>query len=190
MYKKQMTLQRIVCYLSLVSAALVFIYSLGLMTDLYDSLYLYTDKYYYVQGAEVYLNMQPFNKSLTACGIALILSAVAFFVFNTHSRRKYYIANYLTIGVNTALNVGVSIWAITKVFAYKAEFLNVDFAHLKEMSEIYGTYYTESTFWFDISSYVFGFAILVTALSVINLLLKLTVMSAERCALKVSARRR
>lgn len=189
MYKKQMTLQRIVCFLSLVSAALVFIYSLGLMTDLYDSLYLYTDKYYYVPGAEVYLNMQPFNRSLTGWGIVLILSAVSFMVFNTHTRRKYYIANYITIGVNAALNIGVSAWALTKVFEYKAEYLNVDFAYLKEMSELYGTYYTESTFWFDVSTYVFGFALLVTALSVFNLLFKMFVMNAERRALKISARR-
>ena len=40
MYKKQMTLQRITSYLLLAAAALVFVYSLGFMTDLYDSLYL------------------------------------------------------------------------------------------------------------------------------------------------------
>jgi hypothetical protein len=189
MYKKQMTLQRVTSYLVLVASALVFIYSLGLMTDLYDVLYLYTDKYYYVQGAEIYLNMQPFNRSLTSWGIVLILSAVSFFVFNTHSRRKYYIANYITIGVNAVLNIGVSIWALAKVFSYKADFLKIDFAHLKEMSETYSTYYSESTFWFDLSAYVFGFLLLVTVISVFNLLMKLTVMNAERRALKISARR-
>ena len=189
MYKKQMTLQRVTSYLLLAASALVFIYSLGLMTDLYDVLYLYTDKYYYVEGADVYLNMQPFNRSLTGWGIALIISAVSFFVFNTHSRRKYYVANYLTIGVNTALNLGVSAWALTKVFSYKADFLNVDFVHLKQMSEMYGTVYSESTFWFDISAYVFGFLLIVTALSLFNLLFKLFVMNAERRALKISARR-
>lgn len=189
MYKKQMTLQRITCYLSLVASALVFIYSLGIMTDLYDVLYLYTDKYYYVQGAEIYLNMQPFNRSLTAWGIVLILSAVSFFIFNNHNRRKYYIANYITIGVNTALNIGVSIWALTKVFSYKADFLKIDFAHLKEMSVTYSTYYSESTFWFDIAAYVFGFVLIVTAINLLNLLLKLVVMNAERHALKISARR-
>ena len=189
MYKKQMTLQRITCYLVLAASALVFIYSLGIMTDLYDVLYLYTDKYYYVKGAEIYLDMQPFNRSLTAMGVVLILSAVSFFIFNTHSRRKYYVANYITIGVNTALNIGTSIWALTNVFSYKAAFLQVDFAHLKEMSEIYGTYYTESTFWFDIGAVVFGILLAATALSLINLWLKLVVMNAERRALKVSERR-
>ena len=39
MYKLQMKFQKIVCFIALASGALVFIYSLGLMTDLYDSLY-------------------------------------------------------------------------------------------------------------------------------------------------------
>ena len=39
MYKKQLTFQKIVCFAMLAAAALVFIYSLGIMTDLYDSLY-------------------------------------------------------------------------------------------------------------------------------------------------------
>ena len=64
MYKKQMTLQRIVCYALLIAAALVFVYSLGLVTDLYDSLFNYADatKKKYVEGAEIYYNIQPFNK--------------------------------------------------------------------------------------------------------------------------------
>ena len=39
MYKRQMKLQKILCLLAIAASALVFIYSLGLMTDLYDSLY-------------------------------------------------------------------------------------------------------------------------------------------------------
>ena len=190
MYKKQMTLQRITCYLTLAASALVFIYSLGIMTDLYDALYLYTDKYYYVQGAEVYLNMQEFNRNFTAAGVALILSAVSFFVFNNHNRRKYYVANYITLGINTALNVGVSAWALINVLSYKADFLKIDFVKLKEMSEKYSTYYTESTFWFDISFVVFGVLLVATALNLLNLICKLVVMGAEKSAIRKSARRR
>ena len=39
MYKKQMTFQRVVCFLVLVVGVLAFLYSLGMMTDLYDTLY-------------------------------------------------------------------------------------------------------------------------------------------------------
>ena len=39
MYRKQVKLQRIICIFALIAAAVLFIYSLGMLTDLYDSLY-------------------------------------------------------------------------------------------------------------------------------------------------------
>ena len=39
MYKKQMKLQRLLCIALIIVCALAFVYSLGIMTDLYDSLY-------------------------------------------------------------------------------------------------------------------------------------------------------
>ena len=128
MYKKQMTLQRIVCYLVLAASALVFIYSLGLMTDLYENkLNYYAEAYYLydedpayldVAGSEIYYDMQEFNRSLTKAGIVLILLAVAQFVFRNHNRRKYYIANYIAVGADTIANVAVSVWALNNIFTY------------------------------------------------------------------------
>ena len=39
MYRKQLAIQKIICLLSVVAGVAVFVYSLGIMTDLYDSLY-------------------------------------------------------------------------------------------------------------------------------------------------------
>ena len=39
MYRKQVKLQKILCLALLILSAAIFIYSLGIMTDLYDSLY-------------------------------------------------------------------------------------------------------------------------------------------------------
>ena len=50
MYKKQMILQRIVCYIVLVAAALVFVYSLGLLTDMYEMKLDYHAERYYKAG--------------------------------------------------------------------------------------------------------------------------------------------
>ena len=62
MYKKQMTLQRYLCLAALIISAVVFIYSLGIMTDLYDSLYgTYRRGKTTISGAEVYMDMQDFN---------------------------------------------------------------------------------------------------------------------------------
>ena len=95
MYKKQMILQRILCYAFILAATLVFVYSLGLMTDLYDNkLNYYAENIEspMVAGTEVYYHMQGFNQQFTKAGIVLILLAVSQFVFQNHVRRKYYIA--------------------------------------------------------------------------------------------------
>ena len=39
MYKKQMKLQKLICIAAIIASALVFVYALGLLTDLYDALY-------------------------------------------------------------------------------------------------------------------------------------------------------
>ena len=39
MYKKQMTAQKILCMAAIIVSAIFFLYTLGIMTDLYDSLY-------------------------------------------------------------------------------------------------------------------------------------------------------
>lgn len=184
MYKKQMILQRITSYLLLAFAALVFVYSLGIMTDLYDSLYLassYKEGHRnYVEGASIYLDMQPFNQDLTTASIILILSAVTLFVFKTHDRRKYYIANYITVGINVILNVAVSVWALTNIIAYKAQFLLIDFVKLDKIATIYKINYTQSTFWFDAAWGVFIPLIVITALSIFNVIWKISLMRAEK----------
>ena len=184
MYKKQMTLQRITSYILLAAAVLVFVYSLGIMTNLHDTLALVStyaeSSRNYVKGATIFLEMQPFNRELTTAGIILILSAVALFVFRSNDRRRYYIAIYITIGINAVANVAVSIWALINVFAYKAQYLQIDFEKLKTVAEKYDVLYNKSTFWFDASIAVFGFVFLATALSIANLVFKVILMRAEK----------
>ena len=190
MYKFQMTLQRITSFLLLGAAALVFVYSLGVMTDVYNSLYLLSsydpiwDSFLYVEGADVYLKMQGFNQQLTTAGIVLILSAVSLFLFNTHNRRKYYVANYITIGINAILNVAVVVWMHIEVLIYKAQYLQVDPARVQEVAEILSMDITMSTFWFDVHYIVFAVVILATVLSLVNLGLKIALMIGERKLLK------
>jgi hypothetical protein len=187
MYKKQMTLQRIVCYLILVASALVFIYSLGLVTDMRDNGFgrhaeFYPD-YVAVKGTEVYYIIQDFNRQLTAVGLVLILLAVAQLVFRNHVRRKYYIANYITVGVGAAANIGATIWALINIFKYKEMYQNVDFETLAEKAELYGHACNPSTFWFDISIPLFAILIGATLLSLASLGWKLYVMKSEREAI-------
>ena len=185
MYKKQMSLQRLICILSIVASAVVFLYSLGMMTDLFDMLYsmipdpddLDTSR---VAGARIYYDMQGFNRSLLRMSIGLILLSCLLFITNTHTRRKYYIGNYTAVGLNAAANVAVAIWAHGQIAAYKTQYLTtVDFAGLERRLSRAGTY-TDSTFWFDVHYAVFALALIVAVLLVANAIWKKKLMQDER----------
>ena len=178
-----MIVQKIVCYVVLAAAALVFIYSLGLVTDLhYNNFAYYSEnpKYPVFEGAEIYSEIQPFNKQLTAVGIVLILSSLLIFVFGSHKRRKYYVGNYVAIGINSALAIGASIWGIVNVAKYKEMYYKIDFEMLKYYQEMLKKPYDISDFWFNAGFYVFAFAIFASVLSILNLVFKVLVMRGER----------
>lgn len=185
MYKKQMLFQKVICMAVLIASVLVFVYSLGLMTDLYDSLYLtIRDENNLdvttVEGSRIYYDMQPFNSELTKVGIVLILVSLFLFVMNTHSRRKYYIGNYVAIALSVVCNIAASIWAMVQISTYKKMFLAIDFEALKAHAETWKTLYTDSTFWFDACYVVCGVLLAATALLVANLVMKINVMKEEK----------
>lgn len=180
-----MKIQKIVCFLVLAASVVVFLYSLGIMTDLYDSLY-YTipnkdnlDRSR-VDGARVYYDMQPFNQQFLHFGIILILCAVLLFLTNTNTRRRYYVSNVIAVIINAAVNVYVAIWAHAQIALFKAQFLQIDFEALKKFAERQHTLYTESTFWFDIHVAVFAFAIIANVLLIANMVWKFQLMKEEK----------
>ena len=184
MYKKQMTAQKFICLAAVITSAIFFLYSLGIMTDLYDSLYdtmrnpsgpFQTD----VSGSIVYYNMQEFNRMFLVYSIVQILLGAVLFITNTHSRRRYYIGNYAATGLFVAGGVYNAVFAHTYIEIFKAQFLQVDFAALKEHAEMWGTLYTESTFWFDLHYGVFGLLLAVCALLAANAVWKARLMKGE-----------
>lgn len=186
MYKKQMTFQRIVCFIALAACAVVFLYSLGLLTDLYDTLYpTMMDpediSQTWVPGSQIYYEMQDFNSNLLKIGIALILASLFLFITNTHKRRKYYIGNYIASGLNFAAYIGASVWALPIIVQYRTQYLTtVDFDALRSFSELWKTRYTDSTFWFDASIFVFALLIAAAMLIIANLIWKIIMMKEEK----------
>ena len=185
MYKKQMTAQKLLCLAAIIVSGILFLYSLGIMTDLYDSLYTTMRNpnninQTSVEGSQIYYYMQEFNNTLLMCGIGLILLAVLLYVTNTHIRRRYYIGNFFSIGLFAAASIGISYYGHTYIEFYQAWYLtNLDFAALKEFSEMWGTLYTESTTWFDLHYLVFGLMLLVSVLLVANAIWKVSLMKDE-----------
>lgn len=188
MYKKQMKFQKLICYIVLIASAFVFAYSLGIMTDLYDSLYVMipdpTDlSMTYVEGAGIYYDMQPFNQSLTKVGIVLILLAVFMLVMNTHTRRRYYAGNFVSIAIVSVANVAASVWGLANIMKFKNQYVTtIDFESLESWADVWGTpfYDASHTFWFDVSFVVFGVLLVATALLIFNMIWKVSLTKAEK----------
>ena len=197
MYKKQLKIQKIVCLLALVVAVILFLYTLGIMTDLYDSLYstlrirveedansatgyTVTATERSVAGSMVYFNMQAFNKVFVNYSLVYIVLSALLFVTNTSTRRKYYISNYVSIGLVTAASLYIPIFAHPYIEIFKAQWLQLDFKALEDYAATYGTMYTESTLWFDLHYFVFALMILVAVAMVAMCAWKIVLMREER----------
>ena len=190
MYKKQLVFQKMVCLFCVIAAAVSFVYSLGIVTDIYDSLYttmrnpndLTQTK---VPGSIIYYDMQPFNKQFVNLSIVLILLGCALLVTNTHSRRKYYFTNFLTVGVYSVATLAVAVWAHFQIEGFKHQFLTtVDFEAMKEFSEMWGTLYLDNTFLLDLHYLVLGLAVVAVAALLGNMIWKIRLMREEASLLK------
>ncbi len=185
MYKKQLVFQKFACMFAVVAAAVSFVYSLGIITDIYDSLYRtmmdpndLTQTF--VPGSIIYYDMQAFNKSFMNVSIVLILLSCLLFLTNTNVRRKYYIGNYVSIGLYSVATLGVAVWSHLQIEAFKVQYLTtVDFEALKAFSEMWGSTYIESTFMLDLHYVVLALAVLSVAALVYSAIWKVQLMKAE-----------
>lgn len=189
MYKKQMIVQKILCVGLLIVCAVIFLYSLGIMTDLYDALYNTIRnpeklEKTTVTGSRIYYDMQGFNRDFLHAAIGMILLCVVLFLTNTHSRRKYYIGNYAAVALVTAGGVGFAVWAHQQIEMYKAQFLQINFEELAANAAKKKSLYTDSTFWFDVHYVVFGLLLLCILLLIANVIWKCVLMKEEQALIK------
>ena len=173
MYKAQMKFQKIICLATLAASFIVFLYSLGIMTDIYDCFYATMmdpedPTLTWVPGSIIFYDMQPFNY-------------LTLFVTNTNKRRRYYIGNIITITLNIIAGIAAAVYSLPKVQAFKIQFLTtIDFEALKTFAELFNSAYSESTFWFDAAYFVFGLLLAVDALLLINAVWKFSLMKSEQ----------
>lgn len=186
MYKKQLRFQKFACLFSIVAAAISFLYALGIMTDIYDSLYPTMMNpndltQTFVPGSIIYYDMQDFNKLFVNLSIGLILLACLLMITNTQIRRRYYIGNYVAVGAYSVATLGVTIWSHVQISAFKAQYLTtVDFEALKSFAEQWGKTYIESTFWLDLHYFVALIAVLSVAALIGNTVWKVAMMRGEQ----------
>lgn len=185
MYKKQLVFQKYACMSAVLAAAISFVYSLGIITDIYDSLYRTMMNpadltQTFVPGSIIYYDMQDFNKLFLNLSIGLLLLAALLYLMNTHVRRKYYIGNYVAIGLYSVATLGVTIWSHLQIEAFKVQYLTtVDFEALKTFAEMWNNPYIESTFMLDLHYFVAAVSILSVAALIGTAIWKVKMMRAE-----------
>lgn len=182
MQQQQLLYQRIVIFAALVLTCMVFALSLGFSTDLY-SLNYHADpssSLLYVKGAELYYQVQPFNKAFLRDAAIQLVLCVLLFVFLSHKRRLYYLSNYLTSLLFCGFAGYQAATLLVNAQYIRAKYLQIDFERMREITEMLNMRYTESTFMLDaaiaLSYALFG----LIACLMINLVWKSVWMRRER----------
>lgn len=240
MYKKQMTMQKVICLLALIASVISFVYALGMMTDLYDTLSPASThltwikrqdavkaKYEAIAAAEaaaqaeaegqqteaapeapaqtttktkssytipaeedfgfsILYDMQPFNRALLSATIVLLLLACLLFITNTASRRKYYVGNYISVGLFVVASVATAIWAAIQNEMFRVQYSAIDHEVLGQIviERMRKESYAPSHLWFNLY-YVAGAALLiVSVLLILNVIWKIWLMKEEKFLLE------
>ena len=183
MFKPQMKFQKTLFLVLMILSGVVFVFSLGIMTDMYG---LYqTQALGGVTGSQIFYDMQGYNHNMVLISIALIIISALPFIFASNKRRKYYTGNTVVTYVQAAAFVAAAVYLIINSLKFRSQFLTtVDFDMYKMMSETMNFTYSESTFFFD-AGIVLAVLLLVGAGAVVyNLTWKTKLVKQEEAILK------
>lgn len=179
MFRAQMKFQKILSLVLLIFAAVCFVFSIGITTDMYG-LYL-SSAVSYFDGINLFQEIQDYNNNAVIFSIVLILSCLLPYIFATNKRRLYYIDNYISIGVQGGYFLFWAVYILTNSITWKNRFLTeIDFAAYKETAELFSFKYSESTFFFDAGIVLSILAIVMVCLMVGNAVWKVVIMKKEQ----------
>lgn len=179
---KQMKYQKTILFVALVLAGILFMFSLGFATDLY-SLNYHTDSgssMLYVEGSELYYNIQPFNRQLLRDSTIQLLLCIAMFVTLTHRRRLYYVSNYITASAFSVFGVYYGATLIVNTLYIKQLYVKIDFERIKEITEMLNLRFVNSTFMLDLGAVLSIILLLTSAALLFNLIWKTINMKKEK----------
>lgn len=186
MFKSQMKFQKIFSLALLIFAAVCFVFSIGITTDMYG-LYL-SSAVSFFDGINLYDEIQSYNHYAVIFSLVLICSCLLPFIFASNTRRLYYLDNYIATGVQAGVFVFWGIYIMINSIDYKHRFLTeVDFESYKAAAELYKFRYSESTFFFD-AGIVLAILCFVLALVMVgNVIWKVMLMKKEKELLSLGA---
>ena len=179
---KQMAYQKMILFAALVLSSIALMYSLGFATDLY-SLNYHSDSsssLLYVEGAELYNQIQPFNRALLQYATILFGLCMTLFMTLTHRRRLYYATNYITTIAFSGYTAFLGTTLLLNALHAKQQYLAIDFKQVKEVTDMLNIRYVKSTFMLDLGMLLSIAHYLLVAGLIINLVWKTANMNKEK----------
>ena len=182
--KTQMRFQKILILISLIVAALSFVYALSFCGG---TIYQYQEFYDPVRDeadfegiAELVRASQHYNDILVWLSIVFILVVVLNYVMATNKRRNYYVTNYISIILTVVYAVVFAALIILFVVNTYSLFILVDRVEVGEVyAEINGKF-NYSTINFILGYIMAGVIVVDAALLVFNLVWKVKLMKGEK----------
>ncbi len=135
--KTQIKFQKILALVSLIIAALVFVYALIFNSGNLSDIMFYNNwesmRYEY-GGSDSFCDpAQTFVSALVIMAIVYICIVAILFITASNKRRNYYITNYVAIGLNIAMSVIVAIFGIIFIAILMAKFYGLDWNALTSL---------------------------------------------------------
>lgn len=195
--KAQMKFQKLLTLLTLVMAAIGLVYALSFFSGNLSYMLYYTNKslmgsvYEGTSVVDGFVNLgQTFVSLMIAFAIAAIVATAFVYLTATHSRRKYYVTNYIATGIIIAVCIAIAAVGIIFMSLLLGEFFAIDWkGTLAEqiawaIARGSGKEVTQSTTIFILGYVVYGI-ILVNGLAwILNLVWKIKLMQGEKALLQ------
>jgi ABC-type phosphate transport system permease subunit len=192
--KAQMKFQKILTLVSLIIAALTFVYALIFLSGNLSNLMYYIGKNwdgrYTYEGADGFLlPAQNFVSALVTLSIIYICVVVTLYITASNKRRNYYITNYVSVGLNILFGVVVGLFGVIYLSVLVADFYAIDWEKLNKFVETLkkaGNAYKEvsqSPGMFIVGYIVFVLVLANAAAWTYNLIWKIKLMKGEKALL-------
>lgn len=188
--KAQMKFQKILSLLSLIVAAIVFVYALSFNSGNMSALvqYYVYEKSGYDVATQVISSAQSFVDLMITLCIILFIVIAFLYITCSNSRRNYYITNYISVGIMIALTLVITVIGIINVTVVMSNFYAMDWAELNEIYEMeagMGAPYVSQSPVIFILGYIVFVVLLADCLAwVYNLIWKIKLMKGEKALLE------
>jgi hypothetical protein len=189
--KAQIKFQKILTMVSLIVAALTFVYALIFFSGNLSNLMTYYGKEWddLYTGADGFLDpAQTFVSIYIILAIIFIIAVVTLFITQSNSRRNYYITNYISIGFTIFMAAVMAIVGIVGVSVLMGLFYSIDFEELEEFIIDFGRSDLKSVSQSPLM-FIIGYVVSLIALAdglawAYNLVWKIKLMKGEKALLE------